>query len=182
MAENIIVPSLGTTVKKAKLAKWHFKEGEPVKKGDIVCEIQTEKVSFQVEAPASGILAKIFVATGSVASVGQTIGLIAEEGEAIEDAPSVAATSESTPDTERAAARGKKQVKNHIEEPQDGRIRISPVARNVAKEKGVDISQVTGSGPGGRILKADVLSYADSGSCEAEAEMASWGRRCGFWG
>lgn len=173
MAEKIIVPSLGTTVKKAKVVKWFIKVGQIVRKGDVVCEIETEKVSFKVEAPASGVLAKILVAVGSVASVGQTIGLIAEKGETIEDATSVDVTAASPQESDRERSIGQKETKAPGEGPQDGRIRISPVARNIAKEKGVDISLVAGSGPGGRILKADVLSYADSGSLESAEDVAA---------
>lgn len=173
MAEKIIVPSLGTTVKKAKVAKWLIKVGQTVRKGDIVCEIETEKVSFKVEAPASGVLANILVAAGSVAGVGQTIGLIEVEGEAIEDVPSLDATATSIPVSDRATSVGRKEANAPVERPQNGRIRISPVARNIAKEKGVDISLVTGSGPSGRILKADVLSYADSRLPEAAEDVAT---------
>lgn len=179
MAEKILVPKLGATVKKAKLAKWLFKEEQLVKTDDVVCELETEKVSFQVEAPASGIL-KILVAAGSVASVGQTIGLVAEEGEATEDSSSKASTSESPIDIDREKSGAGKDKKIPVEEPQDGRLRISPAARNVAKEKGVDISLIKGSGPGGRILKADVLSYADSGANEDVEEMTDEVDRVAF--
>ena len=172
MSENIIVPSLGSTIKKAKLVKWLVKEGQVVKTGDIVCEIETEKVSFQVEAPVSGILAKILAPTGSIASVDQIIGLIAEEGEVVEDAALAGEASETTPDEDRAISGGPQKAEKSSAEPPDGRIRISPLARNVAKEMNVDISRVKGRGPGGRILKADILAYADSGAREATADTA----------
>ncbi len=162
MAKHIFVPSLGTTVKKAKLVKWLFEEGQHVKKGDVVCEIETEKVSFQIESPITGILAKILISVGSVVSVGQSIGLVTEKGEAISEVSSEVSAMESTVDNDRTESSTKKNQKKPIEEPKDGRIRISPVARNAAKEKGIDISLIKGSGPGGRIMKTDVLSYANS--------------------
>ena len=156
MAAYIAIPKLGMTMTEATLVEWKAKEGDRVEKGDIVLAIQTEKIKWDVEAAASGyvhILAEVDV----TAPVGRVVGLIAETMEELEalqrepakelftTVPGVAAG----PAVVAAPAPG-----GRAERPEG--IRISPLARKLAEEHGIDVSTVAGSGPGGRIVRDDI--------------------------
>jgi pyruvate dehydrogenase E2 component (dihydrolipoamide acetyltransferase) len=153
MPENVLVPSLGTTVKNAKITRWMYNQGQPVEKGAVICEIETEKVNYQIEAPISGFLARILATAGQVVKVGEIIGIITAKGDDATQLSFAAAEQESKPT----------DVKTDIPRiettPMERRIKITPVAKKMAREKGIDISLLTGSGPGGRIVKADVIDF-----------------------
>jgi pyruvate dehydrogenase E2 component (dihydrolipoamide acetyltransferase) len=168
MAENVVVPNLGATVRKAKIAKWLVRPGQSVKKGEVLCELETEKVTFKIEAENEGILLSIDVKVGSVVEVGQVIGQIGAPGEA-EVVPSEQGAAEKPERTEDADSRGKTVGKDGT--LQQDRIKISPLARKLAAEKGIPVSELTGSGPGGRIVKADVLAYSPASGDIPNADL-----------
>jgi 2-oxoglutarate dehydrogenase E2 component (dihydrolipoamide succinyltransferase) len=159
MATNIVVPALGESVVEATVANWLKQEGDRVESGEAVVELETDKVDLEVPAETSGILAKIERQTGDDVEIGDVLGVIQEaEGAAgpgaadegaqpepetapPEPAREPAAPSPSTPAAPAAAPE------------------ITPVARRMADEQGVDLGQVTGSGPGGRITRQDVEEY-----------------------
>ncbi|MDH5363213.1 MAG: 2-oxo acid dehydrogenase subunit E2 [Aigarchaeota archaeon] len=156
MVVEVIMPKLGQTMEEGKIIKWLKKEGERVEKGEPLIEIETDKTILEVEARGSGVLRKILAREDDVVPVTKTIGYIAEEGEAIPEeaapaptAPIPTATATKTPSME------KPKVKT-------ARIKASPLAKKIAEEKGIDLSRVTGTGPGGRITKDDVLSHLAS--------------------
>ena len=161
MMEKIIVPKLGTTVKKAKILKWLFSEGQFVKKGDEICELETEKVNYQVEASASGVLVQISVPEGQVANVGQTIGLIAKEGETAHLKSASASETEEPKKIDAAVASAGSEKTAVKMSGKKERIKITPIAKKLATENEIDITLLSGSGPGGRILKLDVLAHLD---------------------
>ena len=171
MATSVVMPALEMAQETGKLVSWLKKEGEPVKKGEMLLEVETDKAVVEVEAQADGILAGILAKIGDVVPVGQTIAWLVGPGEA----PPVAASG--TPQTGRkidsapaAAASGAA-----TSAPQPGGRpggRISPKARKVAQEHGVDLGQVTGSGPGGEILAEDVLRFAQRAPTPAAAPSA----------
>lgn len=134
MAVNVVMPKLGLTMTKGTLNKWLIKVGDKVKKGDAVAEISSEKITNVVESPADGILGTILVKEGEEVPVATPIGIIIAEGEKLEEA---APTSESF-------------------------IKATPIAKKLAKENGIDLSKVTGTGPGGRITEEDVKNYIES--------------------
>jgi pyruvate dehydrogenase E2 component (dihydrolipoamide acetyltransferase) len=149
------------------LAKWLKKEGDKVKAGDVIAEIETDKATMEVEAVDEGILGKIIVPAGTEkVPVNDVIGILLEEGESAADikgAPKAAAPKAETPKTANPApapagksAPAPMPVRQVSVSTSGGRVYASPLAKRIAKEKGIDLSQVKGSGPHGRVIKADV--------------------------
>jgi pyruvate dehydrogenase E2 component (dihydrolipoamide acetyltransferase) len=191
MAEYIKMPTLGFDMEEGTMGSWLKEVGDPVKKGEVLVEIESDKVTQELTARAEGVLLATFVEPGDNIPVGANLGVIGEEGEDI---------SSMTPDGEE----GKEEVKSKKEEepeeePEDEAkekpaqkeakadtvdesdkadtavsddypdgVKATPVARRVAEEHEVDLAQVSGSGPGGRIRKADVEAYLEAGPAEAE--------------
>jgi pyruvate dehydrogenase E2 component (dihydrolipoamide acetyltransferase) len=170
MATEIKLPRLGQGMESGTVVRWLKQEGEQVEKGEPLYELDTDKVTQEVEADASGVLLKIAVQEGEV-PVGQTIAVIGEEGEEAPEAEEAPKPEEApeAPEEEgsRAPARDEerergKEVSIDAEqaapEPSttDGRVKASPLARRIAREKGLDLAQVRGTGPEGRIVAEDV--------------------------
>jgi pyruvate dehydrogenase E2 component (dihydrolipoamide acetyltransferase) len=156
VATEVILPRLGQGMESGTIVRWLKSEGEPVQKGEPLFELDTDKVTQEVEAEAAGVLLKIAVAEGEV-PVGQTVAFIGSEGE---DVPEVAAAAappeeESKPSApepdEEAEARQDAAVASG-----NGRIKASPLARRMARERGVELSGIRGTGPDGRIVAEDV--------------------------
>ena len=154
MPIDILMPALSPTMEKGNLARWLKKEGEKIKPGDVLAEIETDKATMEVEAIEEGVLAKIVVPEGTAdVPVNDVIGLIAGEGE---DAKSVenrtVPAKEKTPDVPTATSAAAPAL-NGDSGP---RIFASPLARRIAKESGLDLASIRGSGPHGRIVERDV--------------------------
>lgn len=164
MSKTIQMPALSPTMEEGTLAKWLVKEGDTVSSGDLLAEIETDKATMEFEAVDEGKIAKILVSEGSEGvKVGTVIAIIAEEGEDMAEA----AQGSSAPAPKAAAAAPKADpVPAKIEAPapksetapaQSGnRVKASPLARRLAEAKGVDLASLTGSGPNGRVVKADL--------------------------
>jgi len=149
------MPKLGLTMKDGRIVKWLKAEGETVERGKPLLEIETEKITAEVEAPASGVLRKILVSEDSIVSVGELIAIITEPDEElppleeiIEKARKLVAAP--VPEVEEVE---KPAVPPVVEE----RVKISPLARKLAEEHKIDIRKIKGTGPNGRIVKGDVL-------------------------
>jgi pyruvate dehydrogenase E2 component (dihydrolipoamide acetyltransferase) len=173
MATEIKLPRLGQGMESGTVVRWLKQEGEQVEKGEPLYELDTEKVTQEVEADASGVLLKIAVQEGEV-PVGQTIAVIGEEGEAVpegepepepepevEEAPEEEGSRAPARDEERERARETAvEAEPQQREPQpsagDGRVKASPLARRIARERGIELAQVRGTGPEGRIVAEDV--------------------------
>jgi pyruvate dehydrogenase E2 component (dihydrolipoamide acetyltransferase) len=166
MSANILMPALSPTMEKGNLAKWLKKEGDVIKSGDVLAEIETDKATMEVEAIDEGILAKIFVIEGTNdVPVNQLLAIIASEGE---DPKTVGAAGGSAPVKAAAApvvnepaAAPIAVASNHSNDnagSHNGSARVfaSPLARRIAKDAGVDLANVKGSGPHGRVVAADV--------------------------
>jgi pyruvate dehydrogenase E2 component (dihydrolipoamide acetyltransferase) len=153
MATTVIMPKLGLTMTEGTIEKWLKQEGDRVEKGEPLVEIITEKINFQYEAPASGILRKILHHEGEVVSVAIPIAIIAEEGEVLTEIEAI--KPEVPIEVPMTAA-----IQKTMEEIPK-RIFVSPIARKMAQEKGIDLPSLKGSGPGGRIIKIDVLRVAE---------------------
>jgi len=160
MAEKVIMPKLGMTMKQGKVTKWHYKEGDRVEAGDVIAEIETDKINYEIEAPISGILARVLVREEGVAAVGEAIGIMVEEGETFDESAIPASTPEGHGDKEGVVTPVEKPVDTPVEVTSAVRIKITPVARKIAKEKGIDISKIRSTRPDGRIRKEDVLAAA----------------------
>ncbi len=151
MAVEVTMPKWGLTMKEGKITRWLKKEGERVQKGEALFEVETEKITNVVESPASGILFRIVVAEGSVVSTGTVVGIIASPGEVPERIPIHDVDEQATQVATSDGGDG------GSERPRDREfVRATPAARRLAKELGLDLRMVTGSGPGGRITEADV--------------------------
>ena len=153
MAAIVTMPKLGLTMTEGSIEKWLKEEGDRIEKGEPLVEIITEKLNFQYEAPASGILRKILHHEGETVPVSTPIAFVADEGEKLQEVESVAAAAPVEP---------VRPETSRMETRESGRrIFASPIARRIAAEKGIDLSALTGTGPGGRILKNDVLQAAE---------------------
>jgi pyruvate dehydrogenase E2 component (dihydrolipoamide acetyltransferase) len=194
MPINILMPALSPTMEKGNLAKWLKKEGDPIKSGDVIAEIETDKATMEVEAVDEGVLAKIVVPEGTAdVPVNQLIALIAGEGE---DPKSVSAASaggaaSSAPAKAEAPKPGHAPAPPAPSQPaaaapapapqpgpkpnggaQGQRVFASPLARRIAKDAGIEIAMIQGSGPHGRIIERDVRS-AIAGGVPKAAPAAS---------
>ena len=178
MPINILMPALSPTMEKGNLAKWLKKEGDKVKSGDIIAEIETDKATMEVEAVDEGTIAKIVVAAGTAdVPVNQVIAVLAGEGEDVKAAaagagsaapapkPQPAAAAPPTPKAEApkpapsaapTAAPPKPQAAAPQASSSGDRVFASPLARRLAKEAGIDVLRIQGSGPHGRIIARDV--------------------------
>ncbi|PEQ11289.1 pyruvate dehydrogenase complex dihydrolipoamide acetyltransferase [Novosphingobium sp. PC22D] len=189
MPIEIKMPALSPTMEEGKLAKWLVKEGDEVSSGDIMAEIETDKATMEFEAVDEGTIGKITVSEGTEGvKVGTVIALLAGEGE---DASEIEAPAAKAPEPKPEAARSeapeaeapKAQAPNAeapkaepapapaSKQTQEGRILASPLAKRLAAEKGVDLEAVSGSGPHGRIVKADIEA-AKAGTAKAKPASA----------
>ncbi|MAF68062.1 MAG: pyruvate dehydrogenase complex dihydrolipoamide acetyltransferase [Micavibrio sp.] len=176
MPIKITMPALSPTMEEGTLAKWLVSEGDEVNAGDVIAEIETDKATMEVEAVDEGVLGKIIVAGGTEnVKVNDVIGVLLEEGEdksAIEsmDLSSGVSKPEEKPEAKAESKSEPKEQKQEKAEPvsaqaqqkseaQGDRIFASPLARRLAKDKNIDLSSVSGSGPRGRIVKADIENF-----------------------
>jgi pyruvate dehydrogenase E2 component (dihydrolipoamide acetyltransferase) len=151
------MPKMGYDMTEGSVAKWVRHEGDAVKRGEIIAEIETDKAVVEMEAEATGVLRKVLVQEGAKVPVGQAIAYIGTADEPNPAGPaSVSAPKAPAPAPATVAALAPKGGEAAV----GGDARVSPVARRIAGEQGIDVSQVAGTGPGGRVTKDDVLSYA----------------------
>jgi pyruvate dehydrogenase E2 component (dihydrolipoamide acetyltransferase) len=182
LAIDILMPALSPTMEKGTLAKWLKKEGDLIKSGDVLAEIETDKATMEVEAVDEGVLAKIVVPAGSAdVPVNEVIGLIAEEGEDLSAGAPAAAKKAPAPAIPKAEAMDLREARPGAapapQKPaangQGGRIIASPLARRLAKQAGLDLASVTGTGPHGRIVERDVRAAEKAGVRPAAATPAA---------
>jgi len=185
MAEIVRMPKLSDTMTEGVVAKWNKKVGDKVKSGDILAEIETDKATMEFESFVDGTLLHIGVQQGQTAPVDSLLAIFGKEGE---DISKLLAEAASTAPKEQAQAQEAKtaavapapapvpvpKVQEQVPvaksapapapaAPSNGRIKASPLAKHLAEEKGIDISRVRGSGPEGRVIKADVENYTGGG-------------------
>ena len=173
MSANILMPALSPTMEEGNLAKWHVKEGDKVDIGSIVAEIETDKATMEVESVDEGIVGKIYVEEGTEGvKVNEILAVLLEEGE---DAKDIDITSAPPANTSKSAATNQEpetptKVKStpktvpttpipQVNKPDQVRQFSSPLARRIAGQNNIDINQIEGSGPHGRIVKRDVEAY-----------------------
>ncbi|MBI4640549.1 MAG: 2-oxo acid dehydrogenase subunit E2, partial [Candidatus Tectomicrobia bacterium] len=161
MAVSILMPKLGMTMVEGRVIAWFVREGERVTKGQPIARIETEKIEYEVEAPEHGFLGKILIKTDEVAPVSHLIGVIvADMAEVAQLDLAALQASQTRPEREagRSTIEGRAGETPQMtqREEREERVRATPAARRVARELGVDLSKVTGTGPGGRIIQEDV--------------------------
>jgi pyruvate dehydrogenase E2 component (dihydrolipoamide acetyltransferase) len=157
VATEVILPRLGQGMESGTIVRWLKSEGEAVEKGEPLFELDTDKVTQEVEAEAAGVLLKIAVAEGEV-PVGQTVAFIGAKGE---DVPEVAPAPEESGAAHQAPAEAEPPAETQVpgtglSQSTNGRIKASPLARRMARERGIELSGVRGTGPDGRIVAEDV--------------------------
>ncbi len=189
MAVNITMPALSPTMEEGNLAKWLVKIGDTVSAGDVIAEIETDKATMEVEAVDEGVVAKLLVEAGTEGvKVNAVIAILAEEGEdasqvevasgqAQNDAVSAESPKKEVPVTVDsivdAPAKANPVTPALINEGNNGRVFASPLARRIAKNSGIDLATVKGSGPGGRIIKRDVENYSGATGSTVSVEPGS---------
>ena len=189
MPINITMPALSPTMEEGNLAKWLVKEGDTVKSGDVIAEIETDKATMEVEAVDEGVVAKIVVPAGTEGvKVNSLIAILAAEGEDVAaaaagggSAPKAEAKAEAPKEAEKPAAAAAAAAPAVAAAPATASagLRVgnglfsSPLARRIAKEAGIDISAVAGSGPHGRVVKSDVEKAVASGGAKPAAAAAA---------
>lgn len=182
MAEKIMMIALSPTMEEGTILSWNKKVGDSVDTGDVLCEVETDKASMDYESAQEGTILKIILDEGSSAKVGDAIAIIGESGEdfsdlekEIEEEKKAASQKGAQPDSSGASApessgdqdsAPSQQPQSASKEPgapatagAGGPVKSSPLARTIARQKGIDITLVSGTGPGGRIVKEDVENY-----------------------
>ncbi len=168
MATNILMPALSPTMTEGTLARWLKKEGDTIKAGDVIAEIETDKATMEVEAVDEGVLGKILVADGAAnVKVNEPIAVLVEKGEAVPSgaaaaapAPVAAPAAAPAPTTAPAAT----AANGHAATASGERVFASPLARRMARIAGIDLSAVKGTGPNGRIVRVDVEAVQIGGA------------------
>jgi pyruvate dehydrogenase E2 component (dihydrolipoamide acetyltransferase) len=172
MAISVVMPALEMAQETGKLVSWLKKEGQSVSKGEPLLEIETDKAVMEIEATGDGVLAGIKAKEGDVIPVGQTIAWILAAGESV-PAEDAAANASARATTESARPSSAPISHAAPAETKSASARISPKARRLAQEQGVDISKLQGTGPGGEILAADVQAAASSASTAPKTQIES---------
>ncbi len=169
MAKTVVMPQMGYDMDAGTLLRWLKQEGETIDRGEPIAEIETDKVNLEIEAFDGGIVHKHLVTEGETVPVGQPIAIIGEPGEVIDEpsqpAAAEAATSQASTPTTPAATNGTHTTTldgttDQVFERAPGeRVRASPLVKRLAAEHGIDLHAIRGTGPGGRIVKADILPH-----------------------
>jgi pyruvate dehydrogenase E2 component (dihydrolipoamide acetyltransferase) len=182
MPINVTMPRLSDTMEQGTVVKWHVKVGDKVTSGQVIADIETDKATMEQAVFDDGLIARLVCPEGKQVKVGEVIAVLAEEGESVDaaasapsasPAPRAAAPAAVAPASPAAPAREIVADVKATEVRDADRVRVSPVARRMASEMGVDLSQVKGSGPGGRVIKRDIALAAENRSSAAPVARAS---------
>lgn len=168
---DVLMPQLGETVTEGTVAGWHKKVGDPVEKGEMLLDVETDKVATEITAPASGVLSSINVPEGDTVDVGTVLAVIAIEGEVVEEAESNAPAEPATMQSasaNRAAGLPDKSAGD----------RLSPAVRRLLSKHALDVADITGTGRDGRVTKQDVMSHIEGATpaVAADAERIPFDR------
>ena len=170
MAVSVVMPALEMAQETGKLVSWLKKEGEPVKKGEMLLEVETDKAVVEIEAQSDGVLGGVTAKIGDVVPVGQTIAWLLKPGESVPQQEAHVQTGRTGAAAVPASAPAGASAAQAPAEPASAAgARISPKARKLAREHGVDIAKVKGSGPGGEILADDIMKASASAATASPA-------------
>ena len=161
MAKKIVMPKLGLTMKEGKLAKWYKQEGDQVQVGDKLFSIETDKITNDAEATEAGILRRIIVQEGQTVPIMEPVGIVAGADEDISSLLSEVPETSSDKTVEKVQV-GKKAPEPEKKIERTGKVKISPVAKKLAEEEGIDFESIQGTGPGGRIVLDDVKNAIEN--------------------
>ena len=179
---DVVMPQMGVSVSEGTILKWLKQVGETIEADEPLLEISTDKVDTEVPSPGSGVVQQILVQEGETVEVGARLAVIAPEGADVEEAPPEEAPAAAEPEPAQAAAPAPQPAAPAPAPAQPAsapagngaaeRTFVSPVVARIAAEQGVDVSQVAGTGAGGRVTKKDILAYIESGPPPAAAPPA----------
>jgi pyruvate dehydrogenase E2 component (dihydrolipoamide acetyltransferase) len=177
MAEVIRMPRLSDTMTEGKIVSWNKKVGDKIKPGDVLADVETDKATMELESYNEGVLLHIGVAAGSAVQVEGILAVIGKEGEdfasLLTDAPKAAPAKEAAADVTSVATTAPTQsAPVEVSSSSDERIKASPLAKKIAADKGIDISKLSGSGDGGRVVKKDVDQYTPAAASTSKASAA----------
>jgi len=161
---DVLMPQLGETVSEGTIAIWHKQVGDAVEKGDLLIDVETDKVATEIEAPVGGVLARIDVPQGETVDVGTVLAVIAVEGEVVEEATVAGEVVEAKAATPVAPPSGL-PTKNASE-------KLSPAVRRLLKQHNLQISQISGTGRDGRVTRQNVLDFIAQGVASPKSEIA----------
>jgi pyruvate dehydrogenase E2 component (dihydrolipoamide acetyltransferase) len=174
MATKVHMEALSPTMEEGRLVKWTKREGDAVKSGDTLAEVETDKAVMELVARADGQLIKVMVPEGSTVPVGNVVAYIGKPGENVDGDASAPAAAPQPSAVSRQPAAPSAPALAPIAAPADAtRVKASPLAKRIAKDAGVDLKLVQGSGPGGRVIKRDVEAGAASPAAKAPAPQPS---------
>lgn len=162
----VVFPKSGLITEQGTLLQWTVSEGDSVEEGQLLCEVETEKTTIEVTAPVSGLLRKILVAEGGKGPVGMTLGWVGEADEEIPEVKEVPTLPGAAPEKSTPAASPKVRPQRAA----GGRLRASPAARKLAADSGIELAEISGSGPGGAITTGDVERAIEAAAAEADVE------------
>ena len=180
MATNVVMPQMGYDMREGTVVRWHKAEGETVNRGEVIADIETDKATVEFEAYTGGVLGRIVAEAGVAVPVGELIAIITEPGEAAPEAPAATGTAgagapaggmaaAASPAPTPAAAPTAGAAMDGAPIGAAGEVRSSPIARRLAREQGIDLALVTGTGPNGRITERDVNNYRPAAEVVAAA-------------
>ena len=177
MSVNILMPALSPTMEEGTLAKWLVKEGDRIQSGDLIAEIETDKATMEFEAVDEGIIGKLLVSEGSEGvKVNSPIAVILDDGEELkisETADLIEKTEHIKPESVSEEIAEVNEVSMNVAQASSMRVFATPLARRLAKEKGIDLGSISGSGPHGRIVKNDILIADVSNSNNNQENLAN---------
>ena len=173
MPITVEMPRLSDTMEEGTLIKWNVKPGDTVAAGDHLADVETDKATMELQAFEDGTVAKLVLEEGQTVPIGQAILILTEDGESVEDAAKADVSqpgSGATPKADAEPSESSPAPAAASPQPAAGsgaKLRVSPLARKIAEEHGLDLASITGSGPDGRIIKRDVLKAAEGGGAAA---------------
>ena len=170
MAKPIIMPQIGQDVETGVIVEWRVKENDYVNKGDVIALVESDKATFEVEAYESGILLKLLYDAGTEVRVLGPIAYVGEPGETVEELQATQGTDETTTETSSAK---KEECREQTDQLSRAVVSVSPSAKRVAREHGIDLSKIQGTGPDGRILKQNVLAKIPGTAADSEDQHSS---------
>ena len=176
MATSIVMPQMGYDMREGTVVRWHKQEGDPVARGDVLADIETDKATVEYEAFTAGVLRKIVAAEGVAIPVGDLIAVITAPDEPLPEdiLPQGEQAGESpSPGSTALVAEEPSQQPSTATPARDEAVRASPIARRLGQERGIDLARVTGTGPGGRIVEQDVTGYQEVAPAAAAAAPPS---------
>jgi len=180
MAETINMPKLGFDMAEGVLVRWVKQVGENINKGDVLAEIETDKATVEVESPAGGVVLQLIVNQGDVVPVNAPIAVVGVAGEVVSEQSSVSSKKaaddkapalsgvEGAPQTQVTPA----SVPSTVSTPSDGAIKASPLAKKIARDNNINLAQLQGTGPGGRVVRKDVESVISDKSSVSSKQSA----------